>query len=495
MNFRGLCLAAVLWAGVLPLEVEAAPVSLHVVDGDVRAVLASVARLGGWGLVLDDSVRGTVTIELDEAEPQEIFDMIAASKGLSIERRDGVMVITAGKTGSSRGRYQAYTFPIRYADLNTLCQAVEMALERERDRGQAGGTGESVHREDDTDRRVLADPATATLILYGSPAEAQAARTIIAALDHPIRQVSLEAKVIAIQKDAAKQLGVEWEWSKIPQYPDFTTDYETRRRTVQNPDGSYTTVTEDIPKETAERTWRNGESIPGIIQFGRGPGGHPFEFYYAARLQALVTDGKAKVLARPNITTLQGREAVINIGGEVPVPTVATTNATTTTSIEYREAGIILRCTPRVNPDGTVTAQVHTEVSSPVYVDSLKAYRFQKRSADTSVRLRDGETMVIGGLIGSEESRILSKVPFLGDLPILGIFFKSVSTNKTDSEIMIFLTARVVDDAGSGGAAPENAVVAGRGESLPEKDGFPGTTRGKDRKETVSQYADQDFNR
>ncbi len=144
MNFRGLCLAAVLWAGVLPLEVEAAPVSLHVVDGDVRAVLASVARLGGWGLVLDDSVRGTVTIELDEAEPQEIFDMIAASKGLSIERRDGVMVITAGKTGSSRGRYQAYTFPIRYADLNTLCQAVEMALERERDRGQAGGIGRMI---------------------------------------------------------------------------------------------------------------------------------------------------------------------------------------------------------------------------------------------------------------------------------------------------------------------------------------------------------------
>ena len=145
---------------------------------------------------------------------------------------------------------------------------------------------------------------------------------------------------------------------------------------------------------------------------------------------------------------MQGREAVINIGGEVPVPTISTTNATTTTSVTYREAGIILRCTPRVNPEGGVTATVHTEVSSPLYVESLKAYRFQKRSADTTVRLRDGETMVIGGLIGSEETKSLSKVPFLGDLPILGVFFRSVRTSKSDSEIMIFLTAHVLDETG-----------------------------------------------
>ena len=186
--------------------------------------------------------------------------------------------------------------------------------------------------------------------------------------------------------------------------------------------------------------------MPGIIRFGRGPGNHPFEFYYGAKINALITDGKANLLARPNITTLQGREAVINIGGEVPVQTVSVTNSTTTTSVTYREAGIILRCTPRVGVDGDITAKVHTEVSSPLYVPELAAYRFNKRSADTEVRLRDGETMVIGGLIGSEESKTLSKIPFLGDLPILGVFFRNVRTSKTDSEVMIFLTAKIVDD-------------------------------------------------
>ena len=230
----------------------------------------------------------------------------------------------------------------------------------------------------------------------------------------------------------------------MPQYPERETSYESRRQVVQNPDGTYSTVTVDVPKTTVSRRW--GNNSYGIIQFGRGPEGHPFEFYYGATINALITDGKAKVLARPNITTIQGHEAVINIGGEVPVTETSVTNSTTTTSISYKEAGIILRYTPRVNGDGTITAEVHTEVSSPLYVEEMKAYRFQSRSADTTVRLRDGETMVIGGLIGSEEAKTLSKVPFLGDLPILGAFFRNVKKSKTDSEIMIFLTAHVLDD-------------------------------------------------
>ncbi|MBO5515580.1 MAG: type II secretion system protein GspD [Schwartzia sp.] len=455
---------------LLPLRpAYARPVTLHAVDADVRAVLASVAELGGVGLVLDDSVQGTITIHLDEVEPEEAFAMIAAADDLSLGETGGVAIITASRTGV-QGLYRPYVFPVRYADLDTVAHAVALSLMpydndsgndrarrvRETDRTRLetenGSEIRTVTRESrgsgrDDDLRILADPATGSIVLYGTASEAKAAEKLIAALDRPQPQVSLEAKVIAIDKNAAKELGVEWEWSRVPQYPDYTTEYETRRRTVQNPDGSYTTVTEDVPHETVRRHWDgSGSSIPGIIRFGRGPGGYPFEFYYGAKINALITDGKANLLARPNITTLQGREAVINIGGEVPVQTVSVTNSTTTTSVTYREAGIILRCTPRVGVDGDITAKVHTEVSSPLYVPDLAAYRFNKRSADTEVRLRDGETMVIGGLIGSEESKTLSKIPFLGDLPILGVFFRNVRTSKTDSEVMIFLTAKIVED-------------------------------------------------
>ena len=459
-----LCAAALLLFPFRPAF--ARPVTLHVVDADVRAVLASVAELGGVGLVLDDSVQGTITIHLDEVEPDEAFALIAAADDLSLGETGGVAIITASRTGV-QGLYRPYVFPVRYADLDTVAHAVSLSLMpydnnndqagrvRETDRTRLetenGSQTRTVTRESRNglgdDARILADPGTGSIVLYGTASEAKAAERLIEALDQPQPQVSLEAKVIAIDKNAAKELGIEWEWSRVPQYPDYSTEYETRRHTVQNADGSYTTVVEDVPHETVRRYWDgSGSSVPGIIRFGRGPGGFPFEFYYGAKINALISDGKANLLARPNITTLQGREAVINIGGEVPVQTVSVTNSTTTTSVTYREAGIILRCTPRVGVDGDITAKVHTEVSSPLYVDALAAYRFNKRSADTEVRLRDGETMVIGGLIGSEESKVLSKIPFLGDLPILGAFFRNVRTSKTDSEVMIFLTAKIVDD-------------------------------------------------
>ena len=452
--FLAALLSAFAWG--LPAA-QAAPISLHVVDGDVRAVLASAARMGGMGLVLDDSVQGTITLQLDDVETEDVFRFIAAAKGLSLERTGDTFLLTTARAGAD-GLFRPYVFPVQYAELDTICAAVNLSLTKAgimpptTNITNAGSLSENktgptaMPPPSLSGGRVTVDRSTNSLVLFGTAAEADAARKLVSALDLPAKQVSLEARVVAIQKDAAKKLGVEWEWSRLPQYPDYTTTYESVRHTVQNADGSYTTTTEDVPKTTAERSWKDGESIPGIFRFGRGPDGHPFEMYYAATLNALVTDGKAKVLARPNITTLQGHEAVINIGGEVPVPTVATTNSTTTTSITYRQAGIILRYTPRVNADGRITAQVHTEVSSPLYVDELKAYRFQKRSADTTVRLKDGETMVIGGLIGSEESRSLSKVPFLGDLPILGAFFRNVRTSKTDSEIMIFLTAHVLED-------------------------------------------------
>ena len=464
--FRGMARFAFLCAAfflLLPcVPAFARPVTLHAVDADVRAVLASVAELGGVGLVLDDSVQGTITIHLDEVEPEDAFAMIAAADDLSLGETGGATIITASRTGV-QGLYRPYVFPVRYADLGTVREAVALSLmpydngkarvrEREKTNGESSAESavqaspaprerRTVGREDDT--RILADSATGTIVFYGTASEAKAAENLIAALDQPPPQVSLEAKVVAIDRNAAKELGVEWEWSRVPQYPEYTEDYITRSRAVRNPDGTSTVVTEDVPRETVRRRYGDG-NIPGIIRFGRGPGGHPFEFYYGAKINALITDGKANLLARPNITTLQGREAVINIGGEVPVQTVSVTNSTTTTSVTYREAGIILRCTPRVGVDGDITAQVHTEVSSPVYVDALASYRFNKRSADTEVRLRDGETMVIGGLIGSEESKTLSKIPFLGDLPILGAFFRNVRTSKTESEVLIFLTANVV---------------------------------------------------
>ena len=422
--------AAFAGAILLPVPAAAAPVTIDVTGGDVRAVLLAVARMGGIPLIVDDSVTGTVTAHLT-GEGEEVLRLVAAARGIQIERRGTVFLALAVDTRAENRRVHSYT--VRYADPEELAHAANLSLTGEGKRAVVSKNNEERWSGDsdsdsNTQRRVLVDRATNTLLFYGTESEALSVREIISALDRAPRQVSLEARVIAISKQAAKELGIDWSWSSLPQYP----------KTERGSDGHW---------QVGERnTGMGGTNTPGIIRFGRGPEGVPFEFYYSAAIRALITDGRAKMLARPNITTVQGHEALINIGAEVPVPRVVNANSVTTTGIDYREAGIILRYTPRVTEDGNIVARVHTEVSTPVYVEDLKAYRFQKRSADTTVRLKDGETMVIGGLIDSDESRSLSKIPFLGDIPILGAFFRSVRTARTETELMIFLTAHVLDE-------------------------------------------------
>ena len=412
----------------LPVPAAAAPVTIDVTGGDVRAVLLAVARMGDLALIVDDSVTGAVTAHVT-GEGEEVLRLVAAARGIQIERHGAVFLALAPDTRAENRR--VYTYSVRNGDPEELAHAANLSLTGEGKRAVVSKTNEERWNEgsdSDTQRRVLVDRATNTLLFYGTESEALSVREIISALDVVPKQVSLEARVVAVSKQAAKELGVDWTWSALPQYP----------RVRRNDSASW---------EVSERSaGTGGTSAPGIIRFGRGPEGVPYEFYYTAAIRALITDGRAKMLARPNITTVQGHEALINIGAEVPVPRVSTSNSVTTSGVEYREAGIILRYTPRVTADGSIVARVHTEVSTPVYVDDLKAYRFQKRSADTTVRLRNGETMVIGGLIDSDESRSLAKIPFLGDIPVLGAFFRSVRTSRIETELMIFLTAHVLDE-------------------------------------------------
>ena len=409
---------------------------LEAVDVNIRNLLTSIALANNLNIVISDEVQGNVSVKLSNINAQDMIKIIAENNNYTYQFKDNVIYISKGDKDIN-----LYTVQINYLELDKIAQTINLML-----------TGNLTDKIDDKDKKtainnkVMIDESENTISFYGTLKQYEQIKNFLQEQDKPQKQVSLEAKVTAIQKDAAKDLGVSWEWSKLPQSPEHEITYDTVKHTVINEDGSKEEITDYLPVDEVTRKWNDDENIPGVIRFGKGVDGYPYEFYYAAKIDALISDGKANILARPNITTIQGKEAVINIGSEVPVPTVSTTNSTTTTSIKYREAGIILKCTPRVNEDGIITVKVHTEVSSPMYVEDMKAYRFQKRSADTIVRLKDGQTMVIGGLIGSDEAKQMSKIPFLGDIPILGNLFKHIQKSKSDTEVMIFLTAHEVDD-------------------------------------------------
>ncbi len=178
--------------------------------------------------------------------------------------------------------------------------------------------------------------------------------------------------------------------------------------------------------------------------------GQTFARSYAdldATLQAMEQNGDAKVLSRPNITTLSGEKASILIGGKIPIPT---SNSNGDISIDWRDYGIKLEIEPVVDSAENITTKVHAEVSTLDYTHELKDNGFTipaltSREASTNVTLPSGDTMAIGGLLNSDESRTITKVPILGDIPIIGEFFKHSSKTRDKRELIILIKPTLVD--------------------------------------------------
>jgi len=188
---------------------------------------------------------------------------------------------------------------------------------------------------------------------------------------------------------------------------------------------------------------------------------------FTLTLDALIKEGSARVLSRPRIACLSGKEAKLLVGGQVPVLSgsvtpgtsgTGTTGATTGASVEYKDYGIVLNIKPQVNEQGRVHINLNVEVSElgeKVETDYALAYTFIKRSATSELILDDGQTMAIGGLIKQKTTEELQKFPWLGDVPVLGMFFRHKyvvkggdSTNREDVELFITLTPRIVSHAG-----------------------------------------------
>ena len=255
------------------------------------------------------------------------------------------------------------------------------------------------------------DNITNSLILLGDEPCHARLKQLLPKLDIPTRQVTLEAKIIAVSREDSKNLGVRWDWDTIPQRKQETND--------SNSDSS---------------------NYDGSFKFWRG-----FAFRFNATLNALISNGKARILATPRIITIPGKEASIFIGDHIPVQTEKHDSSGSYTATEYLDAGIKLQYAPIISEDGRmVTASVHTEVSTPVLISELKNYRITSRTADTNVRMYSGETLVIG----EEQQRTMQKVPFLSKIPLLGELFKNRSRSHSKTEVLLLLTPHITE-AGS----------------------------------------------
>ena len=386
-------------------------INLNFVDEDVRIILHTLATINNVNMVIDDSIKGNLTMKLDNVSFDSAMDIITSAKGLSYRQVGNAYIIEPADMGMTEVLKLQYT---RAVDIKKTLEPIATSLKL----------------------KIEIDDVSNSLLITGSPTGCARIKEILKSLDVRQQQVTLEAKVVAINKSNMKDVGVDWSWDATPQTAEYTAG--TPGTFTYKNDGSINTFTPGIPG-TVKR-----DLSKGVIQFGHGPEGYPYMFYYSAKISALISNGNAKILASPKLTTINGKEARVLIGDRIPVLTDKTSNGVSTSTVEYIDAGIKLTYTPSITADGTITAKVRTEVSTPTLVPDIKNYRITTREAETNVNMKDGETMVIAGLIGSEESKTSNKVPFLGDIPLLGALFRSHHNSKSETEVVIFLTATIV---------------------------------------------------
>lgn len=372
-------------------------VTMSIKDGDIRDVLTALSNLGDQSIVTDETVKGKISISFDNVPFDTALDLVTRTKGLAYRNVHGVIVVSSQEQ-ISKFYGDVAVFKLNFAKAEDAKTILKDIIKGE-------GAGLSV------------DPITNSIVFTGNRADEQKVRDTLALVDIPTKQVTLEAKIISLSNEDSKNLGISWDWETLP----VSTD----------PDTSY----------------------GGIIHLGHG-----YQSTFQATVNALITSGKAKILATPRIITIPGKEASIFIGDHIPVITRSTDNGETTTSTEYVDAGIKLSYTPVVSNDGYITTVVHTEVSTPTYLATVQNYKITSRTADTNVRMRNGETLIIGGLINEEEQETLRKVPFISNLPILGELFKDRTKTKNKTEVMMILTPHITE-AGESPAIYNTALL------------------------------------
>lgn len=290
--------------------------------------------------------------------------------------------------------------------------------------GQMGNDGEG------TPASAVADIETVnrsqSIIIVGRQAEVDRAVKLAEELDVKSPQIKIEAKITSINKNAEKNLGIKWDWSELGLFEGFT----------------------DYVKQTADRDFApEGENMQNTRKSHSKWYRQPFDI--AATLDALVTDGNGEVLAAPTMVCMEGKPSVFFVGDEVTyIQRIEVTPTGQNITTDTKQVGVQLRAIGTTSPDGFITLNLHPEVSVlKLNVEQgVNLPIVTRRFTDHVVRVKDGQTLVIGGLIRSDDIIEMSKVPLLGDLPFFGQLFRHSHTSKASTEVVMFITASILKD-------------------------------------------------
>lgn len=396
-------------AAVMPAEPDVSfedkmdmKISIDYKDADILNVLRSLSWTYKLNVVTNPDIKGKVTLSLKDITVTEALDAIITICGLTYNVKKNIIYISPGDTEAvelvSEVIFLKYT---KAVDAQNLLRKVLSA------KGD-----------------IKTDEVANSLIITDFPSNIRKVKNLLEKVDIPPRQVLIEAKIIDMTSSDLEALGVTWNIDYAPGAGLF-------KRSTKYPEELDTTIS--MAEESSDLT--GGQFNINTLTLKH--------MTITATLDALIRDGKANVLASPSIAVLNGQEARIIIGERYPYKERTQTTTGTTETTKFVDIGTTLRVTPQINDDGYITMKVHPEVSS--LAAALDAGpRVTTREADTTVRVKQGETLVIGGLIKQDDSGSEDKIPFFGDIPFLGFFFKRQEHEIERKELAVFITPNIL---------------------------------------------------
>ena len=349
-----------------------------------------------------DYAEDTRVFVLEHADAVNVADVLNELFATELfERQRQTRTTTSGFGGTQFGGTRGATSRFPTSQTGSLGTGAQTAEE-------AGGLTGNV--------KVVADEDTNSLLITTFVKNFPAVEKIINQLDILLPQVLIEAQIIEVTLDDESIFGVEWMWEK-------------EKTTINGKDYS----------QTASPDFGLADEIFGL-KYG------VLSDNLDALLHALAKNTKVNILSTPRIMTQNNREAIINVGQEVPFLESIQETATggVLTSYDFRDVGVILTVTPRINKSGTISLDVNQQINSLIEFTLFNAPVIAKREAATFVTVKDGQTMIIGGIIKDDKTETVHKTPILGDIPFVGRLFQRKDTRAEKTELMVFITPHIV---------------------------------------------------
>jgi type IV pilus assembly protein PilQ len=412
--------------------------SLNFQNIEVRAVLQLIADFTGFNLVATDTVTGSVTLRLQNVPWDQVLDIILKSRGLGMHKDGNVMLVAPREELAAREKLELESLKQveELAPLRT--EFIQINYAKASDLATLVSSGDSSLLSNRGN--VSIDARTNTLIVQDVSASLEAIRGLIAKLDIPIRQVMIESRIVNADENFTKDLGVNFGVSKITD--NFTDSAKFAVIGGTRPGGFEGSSGQGIDVGGADGLLVNLPVAGATSSLGLAVG-KIGSWLLQLELTALLAEGRGEDIANPKIITANQKEALIESGVEIPYQEASSSGAT---SVSFKKAVLSLRVTPQITPDNRVLLDLNVTQDTRGSPDVLGVPPINTRSVTTQVLVDDGETVVLGGIYNQTDRKSLDRTPFFSDIPYIGFLFKKQRIEKNRTELLIFVTPKILKE-------------------------------------------------